>query len=116
MNKTTRKKFEKCCHPGWFVDIWNPNEMNDAIHYNQYHYFNDATHNAIYMTKDSDDVIVRNLRFDLLSLVEKNPKSNPERENDRSKNGGNPTKYVIRKGETKYSLDNLGNAAYEYVE
>ena len=105
MNKTTRKKFEKCCHPGWFADIWNPNEMNDAIHYNQYHYFNDATHNAIYMTKDSDDVIVRNLRFDLLSLVDKNPTANPKRENDRPKNDGNPTKYVIRKGETKYSLD-----------
>lgn len=105
MNKTTRKKFEKCCHPGWFADVWEPEKMNEAVYYSQYHYFNEAAHNAIYMTEDSDDVIVRNLRFDLLSLTETVPKANPARENDRPKNVGNPIRYVICKDGKKYFLD-----------
>ncbi len=105
MNKTTRKKFEKCCHPGWFADIWDPNKMNESVWYNQYHYFNQAAHNVLYMTEDTEKAVVRNLRFDLLSLTEQTPKADPEREKDRPKTAKNPIKYVICKGEKTYSVD-----------
>ena len=109
MNKTTRAKFRKCCHGGWFADKWDPQKMNDSVWYNQYHYFNKAAHNAIYMTEndkeDDEATAVTNLRFDLLSLMEQTPKANPEREKNRDKNAGNPIKYVICKGEKTYAVD-----------
>lgn len=106
--KTTRSKFEACCHPGWFPDVWEPDQMNNQIWYNQYHYFNETAHNAIYMPKDFKDkpeAVVRNLRFDLLSLTEEAPKADPKREHERPKNKSNPIKYVICKGGNKYYLD-----------
>ncbi|MBE6666482.1 MAG: hypothetical protein E7603_09780 [Ruminococcaceae bacterium] len=97
MNKTTRKKFEKCLHPGWFLDIWNPQAMSSAEAYNQYHYFNKAAHNAIYTFKDSYEEVVRNFRFDLLSLTEEHPVANRERELNRDKGKNNFIKYIIHK-------------------
>ncbi|MBR7162194.1 MAG: hypothetical protein IKD07_07245, partial [Clostridia bacterium] len=92
-----RKSFEKCLHPGWFPDVWDPKTMNTAADYNQYHYFNKAAHNAIYMTEDSDGEIVRNFRFDLCSLVEAHPTANREREWKRDKDDRNFVKYIIEK-------------------
>jgi hypothetical protein len=105
MNKTTRKEFKKCCHPGWFDDKWDPQKNNDPIWYNQWHYFNEAAHNAIYMTDTSETAAVKNLRFDLLSLTDKTPLPDRERELERCKTGCSPIKYVISKGDLTYSLD-----------
>ncbi len=111
MNQTTAKKFMECCHPGWFADVWEPEKTNDAVYYNQYHYFNEAAHNAIYLKKNLKDIKnfenepVINLRFDLLSLTQENPKADAEREKFRTKNDANKIKYVIRKGETRYAVD-----------
>lgn len=111
MNKTTAKKFMECCHSGWFADVWEPEKMNEAVYYNQYHYFNEAAHNAIYMKKSPAQIknfeteAVINLRFDLLSLVQENPTADPEREKKRSHDMENSIKYVIRKGDNQYALD-----------
>ena len=103
--KMTRGKFEACCHPGWFPDVWEPDAMKAPIWYNQYHYFNEATQNAIYMPKDFKDnsqTVVKNLRFDLLSLTEENPKANPLREMTRQRNENSQIQYVIRKDKDYY--------------
>ena len=111
MNKTTAKKFMECCHPGWFADVWEPEKMNEAVYYNQYHYFNESAHNAIYMKKSPSQIknfeteAVINLRFDLLSLAQENPTADPEREKKRSHDMENSIKYVIRKGDNQYALD-----------
>lgn len=111
MNKTTSKKLIDRCHPGWFADVWEPEKTNEAVYYNQYHYFNEAAHNAIYMKKDPEKIKefekepVLNLRFDLLSLTDEFPQANPEREKARAKNNDHQSRYVIRKGESRYDVD-----------
>lgn len=79
-DKMTRKEFGSRCHPGWHLDLWEPERMNNQIDYNQYHYFNETAHNTIYTTKsvgngkksksdeNFENTAVINLRFDLSSL------------------------------------------------
>lgn len=103
--KMTRTKFKACCHPGWYPDVWEPNAMNDPIWYNQFHYFNEAAKNAIYMHedfKDTSETVVENLRFDLLSLLEQEPKADPAREKERQRSKSSPIQYVIQKDENYY--------------
>ena len=117
-DKVTRKEFGSRCHAGWQADIWNPETMKGSDYYNQYHYFNETAHNAIYTTgkskkgkKDNpyenfENEAVINLRFDLSSLImEQESGGSDERKSDLFE-------YVIRKykdrkpgKEFEYALD-----------
>ncbi|MBR6743989.1 MAG: hypothetical protein IKM00_02085 [Clostridia bacterium] len=102
-DKITRKEFGSRCHPGWRLDLWEPERMNDQLDYNQYHYFNETAHNAIYTTKSAENgkkrksdenfenAAVINLRFDLSSLITE------DRADDHDKKKADSFEYVIRK-------------------
>ena len=114
-DKMTRKEFGSRCHPGWKLDLWEPEKMNDSVYYNQYHYFNETAHNAIYTTDSAqknkkskpyenlENAAVVNLRFDLSALIT---------EEQAEKKTADSFKYVIRKykdrepgKEFEYALD-----------
>lgn len=118
-NKMTRKEFVSRCHPGWRIDLWNPEVTNDQIYYNQYHYFNETAHNAIYTTVSSkhskksnayenENMAVINLRFDLSSLITEKQSENSEKKNVDS------FKYVIRKYNDREAGEKL-TVKFEYA-
>lgn len=41
-----RGKFEKCLADGWYLDVADLGKSGSTELYNQYHYFNQAMHNA----------------------------------------------------------------------
>ena len=119
-DKMTRKEFGSRCHPGWCLDLWEPEITNGQIYYNQYHYFNETAHNAIYTTKNAknskksklgenfENAAVINLRFDLPSLITEKASENPEEKKADS------FEYVIRKYKDRKPGEKL-TVKFEYA-
>ena len=88
--RVTREQFKKCINNGWLEDKaqFKEGAPNTEL-YNQYHYFNRAARNVIYMTDFACDAVVWNYRFHLNKIKE---------------NENSDVKYIIQKDDFKAEL------------